>query len=152
MSAFASWSFAALTISGRRPVEAGWKNDDATPKTAEDTARCQTSIASVTNATAITAWTTARTASAPIISARRGSRSAQTPPMTTESMRAPMCAPRTMPRSLAVPSSSTANESATGTIESPMLESERPSQSRRNSRSPSSPILPRTVTRGSLSR
>ena len=62
--AFASWSWPDETICGTSAVDAGWKNDAAIPNSADDTASCHTSIASVKNASAISAWTTPRTTSA----------------------------------------------------------------------------------------
>ena len=141
-NALACCSRASLIVSGTRPVDAGPKNACAAPNTAEVTTNIQISIASVSNATATTAWTAARIPSQASITSRRGSRSAQTPPTTMKLARASVNAARTRPSSAAPPPVwSTANGSATKITESPMAEAVCPSHNSRNCRSWSAPSL-----------
>src|SRR5579884_588004 len=132
---------------GISPVDAGLKKALAKPKIAEPVASSQIWICPTKNATAISTCTAARSRSLPIITSCRGSRSAQTPPATRKITRVAEPTPSTMPRSVVVPWLSTANVTATGTIESPIAESVRPRKSRRNVRRRSGPSeTPRSLT------
>ena len=78
----------------RRPEERLRRTEHA-----EVTTNIQISIASVSNATATTAWTAARIPSQASITSRRGRRSAQTPPTTMKLARASVNDARTRPSS-----------------------------------------------------
>ena len=89
---------------------------------------------------ASTSWTIARTRSAPIMTARRGSRSAQTPPTSRNTTLGGENAVMTSPRSVPDPlTSSTANASATNDSESPTTDAVRPIHRFRKFRSRSGP-------------
>ncbi len=79
-SAFADWRFCVLTVCGTSPSAAGLKNADAAPNSAPVTKKSGSVMWCVRSITAVNAWTTARTPSQASITARRGSRSATTPP------------------------------------------------------------------------
>jgi len=95
----------------------------------------------------VAAWVKKRTRSAVSITARRGSRSAQTPPTTMNDARPRVKAASTIPSPVAPPPiRRTAKASATGISASPIEEPVRPSQSSRNGRSVSGPKRPRPRT------
>ena len=96
---------------------------------------------------AVNASTTARTASQASITARRGSRSATTPPARVKTTRVSVNAASTPPRAVAERlTESTANASATGMSASPAPEATWPSQSNRNWRSRSGWTAPPSPT------
>jgi hypothetical protein len=78
---FASCSRSGLTTWGVSPVAAGLKNAVAIPCNACNAAICQISACPEMSRTAVVPWVPSRIRSAPIITARRGSRSANTPPI-----------------------------------------------------------------------
>ena len=80
ISAFACCNRPALTVWGMSALEAGLKNPAAAPAMPCNIASCQTCAVPAKRSTAVVACVPSRTRSAPIITARRGSRSAQTPP------------------------------------------------------------------------
>ncbi len=91
----------------------------------------------------MTAWMTARAASAETMIVRRGRRSAQTPPIRTNSVCGRMPAISTMPRSVGEPPrSSTAKASAIGKMPSPSTETAWPQKKSENSRSRSTASSP----------
>ena len=87
MSAFASCSLGALIVSGTSPLEAGRKNAEAAPTSADVAASCQISAEPEMSRSAAAACAPARTRSEPIITSRRGRRSAHTPPASVRSAR-----------------------------------------------------------------
>jgi hypothetical protein len=140
-SAFACWSRARLTSSGMRPTVAGTKNAEADPITTASPMRCHVSPFPVMSSVETTACAPARTRSQATITRCRGSRSDHTPPASVRSTRGTENAANTMPRSAAVPpTSSTAKASATPTSASPIADPVWPSQSIRNGRSESASV------------
>ena len=141
-SAFACCSRSALTVSGVNPVEAGLKKADAEPATAWRTAICQMRAECVRSSTATAPWLPRRTRSAVSMTARRGSRSAKTPPTSRNATSGAVFAAITQPRSETEPvRSRTANASAIVTIWSPSSETICPVKRSRNSRSRSASRL-----------
>jgi hypothetical protein len=90
ISAFASWRRPALIVSGTSPEEAGPKKAEPAPTSADVTASCHVSAEPPMSRIAAVACAIARTISAPIITSRRGSRSAHTPPASVSSARGSM--------------------------------------------------------------
>ena len=125
-------SRSADTVCGINPVAAGPKNAEAVPLAAEATTKTHSSAVPLSTATASPSWAPARTRSAPTMSSRRGSRSAQTPPTRRKTTRGSMNAARTKPRSAADPlTARTAKVRATAVSESPAADVVWPIQSRR---------------------
>jgi len=108
----------------------GVKTASAPPTTAANPASVATEGRPVTSSRPSASCAPPRTASAPIISARRENRSATTPPSSKNTTRAIACAPSTAPRSLAEPVSfRIANASATGTSVVPKADTVWPANS-----------------------
>ena len=119
-SAFAGCRFSGLTVCGTSPSEAGPKNADAAPKIAPVMKNSGSVMWCVKSIAAVNASTTARTASQASITARRGRRSATTPPTSVKTTRVSVNAARTPPRAVAERlTERTANASATGMSASP---------------------------------
>ena len=134
-SAFASWISRSGTVCGTTAVEAGRKNASAVPNSASITATCQISTSPVMISAARAAWRAKRTRSVTTISRWRGTRSAQTPPISMNPTSGTAWAARTMPRSVGSPVRSMTNSaSATVTIRSPSTLARPASQSSRKSR------------------
>ena len=116
----ACWSFCAGTIAGSSPVEAGLKKPVAIPVRPVSSAMLQTSAAPAITSAASRPCVTTRERSAPIITARRGMRSATTPPISRLTSSAPVRTASTSPIADADPPiSSTAKASAIVTMRSP---------------------------------
>ena len=125
-----------LTTAGMIPEIAGLKNALAAPAIAASAASIHTPGSPVMSSAAIAPWAASRIRSVVTISARRGRRSAHTPPTSRNATSGTVRAASTIPRSVAEPvSSSTANASATPTMPSPRRETAWPRNSSRNGRS-----------------
>ncbi len=134
-----------LTTAGMIPEIAGLKNALAAPAIAASAAIAQTPGSPAISSAAIRPWAAKRMRSVVTISARRGSRSAHTPPTSRNATSGIVRAASTMPRSLAEPvCSSTAKASATPTMPSPSSETAWPRNSSRNGRSVSASKRPAT--------
>ncbi len=132
MRALARGRCSATTVAGTRPVVAGRKNAEPAPETAASAARWTMSTVPVISSRPMAAWASPRTTSAPIITRRRGSRSAHTPPGSISATVAIDWAARTTPRSVAEPVAVTiASARATTVTESPTCERVWPVHSRR---------------------
>ena len=135
-SAFASCRLAALTVIGVSPVDAGLKNAVAVPARACKTISSQMWALCDRRSTATVAWTAMRATSAVSITARRGNRSANTPPTSRKITSGAVFAAITRPRSVGEPvRSSTAHASANGVIASPISDTNWPVKKSRNWRS-----------------
>ena len=86
-SAFADCRFSRLTVCWMSPSEAGWKKADAAPKSTIVTKKSGSVMSPVKSSTAVNACTTPRTRSQVSITARRGNRSATTPPTSVKETR-----------------------------------------------------------------
>ena len=146
-SEFAFCKLPALTACGTRAVDAGVKKPAPAPAADWRTASCQTWAVPSRSSTAVAASVAKRRRSAETITARRGSRSAQTPPTIVEMPSATVRAPSTAPRPSAPPwIPITANASATGMRESPTDDPVRANQRSLNGRSFSGPKRPTPLT------
>ena len=85
------------TVCCTRPSEAGWKNADAAPKSTIVTMKSGSVISPASSITAVNAWTTPRTRSLASMTARRGNRSATTPPTSVKETREMVNAANTPP-------------------------------------------------------
>jgi hypothetical protein len=139
-TAFACWSSEGSTVCGTSPVDAGKKNANPVPPIAWSTTRCQISALPVSSRAAVAACDPPVTRSATTITRWRGSRSAQTPPMSRKTSCGTIRAASTSPRSDAEPvRSRTAKASAIGAIALPRNEIPRARKRSRNSRLASGP-------------
>src|SRR6187397_1704283 len=134
MYAFACCSASAGTVCGTSPEVAGeWNAVDAPPNSCSTTSS-QTSACPETSSKPITSWIAQFAESEPIRTSFRGRRSPKTPPASSAAICASVRAPSTSPRSVALPRSSTAKASATGTTFVPKKEIARPANRSRKLR------------------
>jgi hypothetical protein len=134
VAALACWTSPSGTVWGTSPVEAGLKNASAVPNNASITAIAQIGTGPMKISTASSPCSTARTMSVATITRWRSSRSAQTPPISTNRTSGIAFAASTIPTSLGEPMSVTYSASATKTIRSPSVLALVAAQSSRNSR------------------
>src|SRR5436190_17860450 len=112
---FACWSSDSGTVSGTSPVVAGEWKATAAPPSAWRTTSCQTSACPVTSRIPIVTRTQKLAESEAIITRRRGSRSATTPPTSSTDTCASVQAANARPTSVAeLLSPRTANATAIG--------------------------------------
>ena len=142
-SAFAGWRHSRVIVCGTSPSDAGPKKAEAAPKTALVTKKSGSVMWPVRSITPMNAWTTPRTRSQASITARRGRRSATTPPTSVKTTREPSPTASTPPSATVEwPTASTAKAIATGTSASPAAEATRPSQRSLNGRCRSGTNVP----------
>jgi hypothetical protein len=133
----------AGTVCGSSADEAGNEKAETAPLTTASATSSGMVALPVSTATAASAWVSAASVLAAIITRRRGNRSAMTPPATRTATFASDRAPTTTPRSRTDPvRSSTVNASAIGATAPPNMLIVRPVTSQRNGvwrRGPSEP-------------
>ena len=100
MAALACWTSPSGTVCGTSPVTAGLKNASAVPKPASITTIAQIGTVPRKISTASVPCRTARTTSVAIITRWRSSRSAHTPPISTNRTSGIALAASTIPTSL----------------------------------------------------
>jgi hypothetical protein len=105
LAALACWNSSSGTVCGTRPVKAGLKNACAVPNPASITTIAQIGAGPRKISTASSPCSTARTRSVTTITRWRSSRSAHTPPISTNSTSGSALAARTRPTSLGLPMS-----------------------------------------------
>ena len=107
LAALACWSSSSGTVCGTSPVIAGLKNASAVPNPASITTIAQIGTSPMKIRIASVPCRVARTTSVTIIRRWRSTRSAHTPPISTNSTSGIACAASTMPTSLGLPISVT---------------------------------------------